>query len=346
MTLLLNSRQELLKCLDTQLSEDLQLQQSFSAESPKPIKRLTRPYSQRVSTSDNGKNDGESRVADSPQYDVMSVDRRERITSSVFKSHHPSQPAQPPDDVRSINPPTKPVKPPHRARKKYGKFSVLHPVREMITLMPESSTKGLVDPVVMTLYKKFRAQRLDYGPVIPPHPPPSTLLPSDSGVFSDSRRSSSLVQLPPAARPKLLHLEPVKGQGDPNWRDNLYQLTSIYGFRSQKASKLATLVKVHEPESRPDCPSFKLPPIHSSLLSLGQRVVEKVQVKETGASQFHQVMPLPWQLNIHTLDIAGESQYGRLNIDWRARPLDSPGVKLPPIRSKNNSTSGATRGQC
>ncbi|KAL7870807.1 hypothetical protein SRHO_G00083040 [Serrasalmus rhombeus] len=320
------TRQKLLQYLDTQLSEDLQLQQSFSAESPKPIKRRTRPYRQRVSTTGN--------EADSPQYDIMSDDRRERICASVFERHHPSQPAQPPDDVRSISPPAKFVKPPHCA-KKYREFSVSHPVREMITLMP-SSTEGLVDPVIMTLYKKFRAQSLAYSPVIPLHPPPSTLLPSDSGVFSDSRRSSSLVQLPPVARPELLHLEPAKGKGDPNWRESLHQLTSIYGFRSQKASKLANQVKVHKPEPRPDCVSFKFPPIHSCLLSLGQRVVEKLQIKETAASEFHYVMPLPWQLNIHTLDSAGESQYGRLNIDWRARPLDRPGVKLPPIRSKNN----------
>ncbi|XP_076853538.1 uncharacterized protein LOC143508803 [Brachyhypopomus gauderio] len=310
------ARQKLVEHLEKQLTEDHQLQQSsVTPQTPKSTPRLTRLYSPRPSMVDkNGVLSGLDVV---PQYDDMSEQRQEMARASEL--HAPQSHG------------TEHLKPVHHARKKHKQLPISVLRKEVVQSVTEDECRGLIDPTTLALYKKFKKCM-----ALPPTP--SAPLPGDSAMSSESGHTANLVELPPTTRLERFRLEPMRGQGVPDWRESLHQLTSLHGFRSQKASKLA----VEDSLSRllPVCrstPCF-LPPVQASRLSLGQRVLEKVSLREIGPLQFHHIVPLPWQLNSHTLDHTGESQYGRLHVDWRAGCLNRPEVNLPPIGSKMASS--------
>ncbi|KAK6295666.1 hypothetical protein J4Q44_G00333790 [Coregonus suidteri] len=74
----------------------------------------------------------------------------------------------------------------------------------------------------------------------------------------------------------------------------------------------------------------------ASQVSLGQRVVRKIQLRESSLekppSQFHHGLPLPWQLNSHTMDPSGESMYGRLEVDWVREPMEPQRGKVQKVK--------------
>ncbi|KAK1785135.1 hypothetical protein P4O66_018545, partial [Electrophorus voltai] len=289
-------QQKLLQHLEDQLSEDLQLQQgAVPSQSPKSTQRLTKPYSPRTFT----------------------VDKEMTWVSNLplLKSHGPTQLELHSDKVKCVSSFTKHPKPPHHTKKKHETLLTSFP--DLVQSVPEKEREGSIDPAKLALCKKLKTCL--------PHPPtPHVLVSEDSALSSGSRRSASLVESPPGTRPGRSCLKASTCQGDPNWRESLGQLTSLCGFRSQTASKLADQGHLSGLPPVPPSKSCTLSPVQPSQLSLGQRVVEKVQMKEFSPLKFRHIVPLPWQLNTHTLHDTGASQYGRLQADWRAGCTDKP----------------------
>ncbi|XP_062861204.1 WD repeat-containing protein 87-like [Trichomycterus rosablanca] len=301
-----STRKKLFKQLDDHLTEDLQLQQNIPAVCPKTTREVTVPVSNGHPT---------------PQYDDMSAQMQsysniKGITPSdipALKRHVPAQPSQAPVKVnKSDMSPSEHLKPTQHIRKKYRKFNISFPKRKAILSKSGASYLSLSDSTLVDLYKKIKTKRLTYCPLLLPKP-------------------EGLVHMPPTIshQPELNYWEPIKGQGQHNWRENLYHLISQYGFRSPNASRIVR-------QDPPPTPvqgnlSCTLPTIPTSHLTAGQRLVERIWFKKTlFPSQFHHIQPLPEQLNVHTLDHSGESQYGRLKVDWRAGLMDCTGIKLAP----------------
>ncbi|KAI4888070.1 hypothetical protein NFI96_022747, partial [Prochilodus magdalenae] len=151
--------------------------------------------------------------------------------------------------------------------------------------------------LLMAIYRKCKALSLadkQSHMVIPPRPCPSTC----------------------RTLPDRLRSEPVKGQTDTGWRKSQHQLVS------PKARNLA----------RSKQTVYIYPPVDPSQLSLGERVVQKVQMTKGRPSEPDHIMP---HLYFPTLMITGSTQYGRLKVDWVARPCKGNEVELPPVLCKS-----------
>nr|XP_015196421.1 PREDICTED: WD repeat-containing protein 87 [Lepisosteus oculatus] len=128
-------------------------------------------------------------------------------------------------------------------------------------------------------------------------------------------------------------------EGDPEtWRDSLYKLISRYGFRSPKVQKGAgwSLDSVPTVSRAPPRPPPLRPPARDP--TPGQRVLWKVGLRdprERPPARFQHELPLPWRLSALTLDPEGESDYGRLELDWATGQggalQDLPPLRLPPL---------------
>uniref|UniRef100_A0A4W5JPD1 Uncharacterized protein n=1 Tax=Hucho hucho TaxID=62062 RepID=A0A4W5JPD1_9TELE len=322
---------ELYKHLERKLSDDLEHKRSPDAPT-KPIGgRLSRPYVHRDSrpflectAKDNG--------TPIPEQDHMWTPHLPLIRS-LGCDHESSILKEEP----GLIPPEDDFMRPHRSPKKFRKFSLSTAKWDSIVEIPEEVQVQVYDPTIIDLYKKSKPHKQWCSQL------PTTKAPSDSGVSSMGvSKEASLVQLPDS--PQHFRLRPVKGKGDPNWRESLYKLVSQYGFRSPRA-RLTTLGPLDVPGAAQhnSCTRSPLQTRKASQVSLGQRVVRKIQLRESSferpPSQFHHGLPLPWQLNSHTMDLSGESMYGRLQVDWVREPMEPQRgkmqkVKLPPIMSR------------
>ncbi|XP_035647211.1 WD repeat-containing protein 87-like [Oncorhynchus keta] len=323
----------LYKHLERTLSDDLEHKKSTDAPA-KPIGgRLSRPYVHRDSrpflectAEDNGTPSSEQDHMRTPDLPLI---------RSLGCNHESSTLKEEP----GLSPPGDDFMRPHRSPKKFRKFSLSTAKWDSIVAIPEEGHVQVYDPTIIELYKKSKPHKQLCSQL------PTTKVPSDSGVSSMGlSKEASLVQLPDS--PQHLRLKPVKGKGkgDPNWRESLYKLVSQYGFRSPRA-RLTTLGPLDVPGAaqRNSCTLSPFQTRKASQVSLGQRVVRKIQLRESSferpASQFHHGLPLPWQLNSHTMDPSGESMYGRLEVDWVREPMEPQRgkmqkVKLPPIMSR------------
>lgn len=102
------------------------------------------------------------------------------------------------------------------------------------------------------------------------------------------------------------------------WRKNLYTLISLQGFRSQQAARLAATEHPVKPSNARQ-PAASIPSVRPDQVSVHQRVVQKIQMKDTldmSSTSFHHVIPMPAQHSFFTLDLCGTTQYGRLQFDW------------------------------
>lgn len=155
-------------------------------------------------------------------------------------------------------------------------------------------------------------------------------------------KEASLVQLPDS--PQHFTLEPIKGKRDSNWRESLYKLVSQYGSRSTRA-RLSALGPLDVPGAaqRNCCNLSPFQTRKASQVSLGQRVVQKIQLRESSferpPSQFHHGLPLPWQLNSHIMDPSGEHV-------WEAGGGMGEGANGAPEREGAGSEAAPIRSRC
>ncbi|XP_029570066.1 WD repeat-containing protein 87-like [Salmo trutta] len=320
----------LYKHLERKLSDDLEHKKSTDAPAKPVGGRLSRPYVHRDSrplectAKDNGTPSSEQdhmRTPDLPLIRSLGCNHE----SSILK------------DEPGLSPPGDDFMRPHRSPKKFRKFSLSTAKWDSIVEIPDEGHVQVHDPTLIELYKKSKPHKQLCSQL------PTTKGPSDSWVNSMGvSKEASLVQFPDS--PQHFRLKPVKGKGDPNWRESLYKLVSQYGFRSPRA-RLTTLGPLDVPGAaqRNCCNLSPFQTRKASQVSLGQRVVQKIQLRESSferpPSQFHHGLPLPWQLNSHTMDPSGESMYGRLEVDWVREPMEPQigkmqKVKLPPIMSR------------
>ncbi|XP_019901036.2 WD repeat-containing protein 87 [Esox lucius] len=311
---------KLLNQLDENLSEDLELNSSKDASTvqrrPRP-RRGSGPYLEFT---------GSVKDISIPKQDQMSAPDIPLMRSL----RHPKESPISKEELGPVHPHNN-FKLHRRLPNPFQRLSLSIVTQDSFKELSEDTQVQVYDPTLMDLYKKSKACKQSCSQL------PTIKAPMVSGVSSvEVGRQASLVQLP--AGPQCFRLEPVKGMGDFDWKESLNKLVTIHGFRSPGTIRQAPLGPLAV-----QCFPRTLPPLQARPtrnLSPGQRVVGKIQFRELSLERrpclFHHVLPLPWQLNCHTLDPSGACCYGRLEEDWVREPMvpqrqNVKELSLPPI---------------
>ncbi|KAJ7990432.1 hypothetical protein DPEC_G00300260 [Dallia pectoralis] len=301
-------KNRLLNQLDDELSEDLELRSSKDASTVKSRARTKK----RKSSGPSLKfpeivkdipipNKDQTRTPDLPVMRSL----RHRKEFSVLKEE--------PGPRQHLHH----VKPYRRLPKPFHGVSRSIIPQDSITKHSEDTQAQVCDTTLMDLYRKSKACQQACSQL------PAIKAPGVSGVSSIGvSREAGLGQLPAGAH--RFRLEPIKGTGDPGWKESLNELVTIYGFRSPR-----TIRQIALSQKAVQRFPYVLPPLHARPtrnLSPGQRVVGKIQLRELSLEkrplQFHHVLPLPSQHNCHTLDPSGAYSYGRLEEEWTREPME------------------------
>lgn len=102
------------------------------------------------------------------------------------------------------------------------------------------------------------------------------------------------------------------------WRNNLYKLISLHGFQSARAARLHISEHAHTFATDVQLVA-DIPPLQPQLAAAHQRVVQKVELKdtvETAGGCLYRITPLGSQHNFVTAELCGKTRYGRLEFDW------------------------------
>ncbi|XP_037830121.1 uncharacterized protein LOC119616777 [Kryptolebias marmoratus] len=120
----------------------------------------------------------------------------------------------------------------------------------------------------------------------------------------------------------------------PEWRKTLHKLISRQGFRSSQAAGRYT---TEHPVELPSVtqPAGTIPSLQHGQAEAHQRVVQKIQLKNTTESQpccFNCIIPMASQQNFCTLPSCGKTQYGQLQFDWKRGSEEEKLLRVPPIK--------------
>ncbi|KAI9548114.1 hypothetical protein NQZ68_013134 [Dissostichus eleginoides] len=186
---------------------------------------------------------------------------------------------------------------------KYGNKNLSHPGKYSTKTERLSASKGTDSPVQTNtggLYPRPEFQ--SKMSTIPTHPPSVSGLegPSDQ-LFSD---------LSPQFEQTNLSM--------PEWRKNLYQRIALQGFCSPQGARLAAKEHPVKPSNARQ-PATIIPSLQPGQAAAHQRVVQKVQMKDTrepASFKDHYVIPMNSQQSFFTSNLSGKTQYGRLQFDW------------------------------
>ncbi|KAK1900152.1 putative Rho-GTPase-activating protein 7 [Dissostichus eleginoides] len=186
---------------------------------------------------------------------------------------------------------------------KYGNKNLSHPGKYSTKTEQLSASKGTDSPVQTNtggLYPRPEFQ--SKMSTIPTHPPSVSGLegPSDQ-LFSD---------LSPQFEQTNLSM--------PEWRKNLYQRIALQGFCSPQGARLAAKEHPVKPSNARQ-PATIIPSLQPGQAAAHQRVVQKVQMKDTrepASFKDHYVIPMNSQQSFFTSNLSGKTQYGRLQFDW------------------------------
>lgn len=123
------------------------------------------------------------------------------------------------------------------------------------------------------------------------------------------------------------------------WRKSLYTLISLQGFRSPRAARLAATEHPAKPSDATQL-AASIPSVRPDQVSVHQRVVQKIQMKDTlelTSTCFHHVIPVPAQHSFFTLDPCGTMQYGKLQFDWMRGHEEGKLLEVCIAKTKDNT---------
>ncbi|XP_033953220.1 pinin-like isoform X2 [Pseudochaenichthys georgianus] len=197
-------------------------------------------------------------------------------------------------------------------KSKYGNKNLSHPGKYSTKTERLSASKGTDSPVQTNTGGLYRRPEFwSKMSTIPTHPPSVSCLegPSDQ-LFSDLSLQFEQTNLPNKKQ---------KGNiSKPEWRKTLYQRIALQGFSSPQGARLAAKEHTVKP-SNASQPATIIPSLQPGQAAAHQRVVQKVQMKDTREPAYfkdHYVIPMNSQQSFFTSNLSGKTQYGRLQFDW------------------------------
>lgn len=110
----------------------------------------------------------------------------------------------------------------------------------------------------------------------------------------------------------------TSGPSMAEWRNNLYKLISLHGFQSARAARLHISEHAHTFATDVQLVA-DIPPPQPQLAAAHQRVVQKIELKdtvETAGGCFYRIIPVSSQHNFVTAQLCGKTRYGRLEFGW------------------------------
>lgn len=125
----------------------------------------------------------------------------------------------------------------------------------------------------------------------------------------------------------------------PEWRKTLYKLISCQGFRSSQAARQYDTEHPVEPPSVTK-PVETIPLLQHGQAAAHQRVVQKIEWKDTTASQpdcFNYIIPLASQQNFCTLHSSGKTTYGQLEFYWKRGSEEEKLLRVEPTKHQHSS---------
>ncbi|KAJ4935961.1 hypothetical protein JOQ06_017486 [Pogonophryne albipinna] len=197
-------------------------------------------------------------------------------------------------------------------KSKYGNKNLSHPGKYSTKTERLSASKGTDSPVQTNTGGLYRRPEFwSKMSTIPTHPPSVSGLegPSDQ-LFSDLSLQFEQTNLP--------NKKQNGNISKPEWRKNLYQRIALQGFSSPQGARLAAKEHTVKPSNARQ-PATIIPSLQPGQAAAHQRVVQKVQMKDTREPAYfkdHYVIPMNSQQSFFTSNLSGKTQYGRLQFDW------------------------------
>ncbi|XP_045929786.1 apoptotic chromatin condensation inducer in the nucleus-like isoform X2 [Micropterus dolomieu] len=134
---------------------------------------------------------------------------------------------------------------------------------------------------------------------------------------------------------------PIKDQRGhesiPEWRKSLYRVISLQGFCSSRGARLATADHLAGSSNARQL-AATIPPLQPGKAEGHQRVVQKIQMKDTlelDPLEFHYVIPMASQHSFFPLIPCGKTLYGRLQFDWMRGSEEEKLLEVSTVMTKD-----------